>query len=84
MTPEERFERIERNLLALTEAQGRTDEMLRQLGERVDKFVATSEASMKHMEQMTATLTEAAVNMDRVLTDFIRAMTTRRTNGKSE
>jgi len=84
MTPEERFDRIERNLLALSESQARTDEQLRQLGVRVDSFIATAEASMKHMEQMTVTLTEAAVNMDRVLTDFIRAMTTRRTNGKSE
>lgn len=76
MTPEERFERIERNLEALTVSQQETDK-------RLQSFIATAEASMKHNEQMTATLTEATAHMDRVLTEFLKALTTQRTNGKT-
>lgn len=68
MTSEERFERIESGLLGIVEAQRIHSETLSQLMQTVGRFVDSSDARMKRIEQ----------NLDAL----IRAITAEHSNGK--
>lgn len=68
MTSEERFERIESGLLGIVEAQRIHNETLSQLMQTVGRFVDSSDARMKRIEQ----------NLDAL----IRAITAEHSNGK--
>jgi hypothetical protein len=68
MTSEERFERIESGLGAIVEVQRINSETLSQLMQTVGRFVDSSDARMKRIEQ----------NLDAL----IRAITAEHSNGK--
>jgi len=70
MTPEERFERIERNLEATTAAQVRLTESMISMNESITRYVDASNARMTEIE--------------RSLKDLIRAITMEHKNGKQK